>query len=133
MQPNILSIDVDPLNNGTIEIDAFSRFEEFQNRSVYVGPGHSLTSKNLLSLYRTLPKVTGNFRGQAKGAVKTTEDTVVLGTDGVSNLTGQIIVETTYSYPVGVSVAALKRARMKHLGVNDDDDVMDPLLLQQMI
>lgn len=134
MQPDVITLSVDEENDGVGPVNhAFTRFEEFQNRAVYIGPNHSLSSKNTLSLYRTFPKVSGNFRGVGKTATKFSEDIVVLGADGVSELTAPIIIETSYSIPVGATAAQILKARQRSLALQDLDDVMDPLNSQLMV
>lgn len=126
MQPNEITLSVDALNNGTPVNRIYTRFDEYQNRSVYVGPNHSISARDTLSLYRTQPKPSGNFKGVAKTALKFSEDKVVTGTDGLSQLTAPIIGDIAFSIPVGVSnadilafeqrlVAALDHAIMRAL------------------
>lgn len=104
MLENIITLAVDKLNNGTLVNQAFRRFDEYQNRTVYTGPSHTLDSKDTMTLYRTPPKPSGNFRGTAKTSIKFSRDSVILGRDGV-NVIAPEIGEINFSLPVGTSSA----------------------------
>lgn len=104
MLENIITLAVDQLNNGTLVNQAFRRFDEYQNRTVYTGPSHTLDSKDTMTLYRTPPKPSGNFRGTAKTSIKFSRDSVILGRDGV-NVIAPEIGEINFSLPVGTSPA----------------------------
>ena len=130
MQPNEVILSVDELNDDTTTADAdytYSRFEENLNRSVYVGEGHTLTSRDTLALYRTFPTVNGNFKGVSKTSFKFTVDQGVDGVDGVSTLTAPMIFEVKSSIPVGTSAAQILIGRQKALALLDRDDIMGPL------
>lgn len=128
MQPDQITLSVDEENDGVGPVDhVYSRFESHLNRSVYVGPGHAISSKNTLSLYRTAPKPSGNFRGVAKTAVKFSEDLLVDGVDGVAQITAPIIIDVSFSIPVGATHAAILKARQRALSLLDYDTVMTPL------
>lgn len=104
MLDNKITLAVDVLNNGTPVDQAFRRFDEYQNRTVYTGPSHTLDSKDTMTLYRTPPKPSGNFRGTAKTSIKFSRDSVILGRDGV-NVIAPEIGEINFSLPVGTSPA----------------------------
>lgn len=134
MQPNVVTLSVDEENDGVGLVNhVFTRFEEYQNRAVYIGDSHSMAAKDTLSLYRTFPKVSGNFRGVSKTAVKFSKDITVTGADGVSTLTAPIIVDVSFSIPVGATVAQVLIARQRALALLDLDAVMDPLNNQLMV
>lgn len=127
MQPNTITLSVDEENDGVGPVNhVFTRLEEYLNRSVYVGPNHSLVTRNTLGLYRTFPKPQGNFNGVAKTSMKFTQDVQVLGKDGVSQITSPIIVEVSYSIPVGATGAQILIARQRALALQDLDSVMNP-------
>lgn len=126
MQPNTITLPVDILNNGTLTNTDYLRFEEYQNRAVYIGVGHTLTSRNTLSLYRTMPKVSGNFRGTAKTAVKFSLDIQVLGVDNTL-IVGPSIVEVSFSIPVGATTAHTVEQRQKAIALLDQDAIMNSL------
>lgn len=134
MQPNSISLVVDELNTGANQVThVLSRFEESLNRSVYIDADHTIAAKNTLTLYRTQPKASGNFKGVAKSAFKFSTDILVDGVDGVSQLTAPIIVEVSFSLPVGVTAAQSLVARQKALALLDRDDVMVALNDQLMV
>lgn len=126
MQPNEITLAVDLENTGTTTNVVFTRFEEYQNRAVYIGPGHSLLSRNTLSLYRTLPKASGNFRGTAKSAVKFSKDITVAAVDGTT-VVAPLIIEVSISAPVGTTPAQTLENRQSALALLDRDDIMGSL------
>jgi hypothetical protein len=133
MQEDIITLAVDELNDDTTVNHVFNRFEEYSNRSVYTEDNHQLTSKDLLTLYRTFPKPSGNFKGTAKSTFKFSKDYQVLGVDGVALLTSPLIVEVSFSVPVGVSAADQLIGRQKAISLLDYDDLMTKLMGQLMV
>lgn len=132
MLPNEITLAVDELNNGTSVDEGLTRFEENLNRSIYISATHSVESKDTLTFYRTPPKPNGNFKGVAKTAFKFSRDTVVTGVDSTS-VTAPIIVEVSFSIPVGVTDADKLICRQRALALLDLDTVMVPLQSQLMI
>jgi hypothetical protein len=124
MQDNVITLAVDELNDTNTVDHVFGRFDEFQNRSVYTGENHQLTARDLLTLYRTHQKVSGNFRGVAKSSCKFTQDFVIDGVDGISQLTSPLIGEINFSIPVGVVVADQLIMRQRMIALLDDDAIM---------
>lgn len=133
MQPNVIELAVDYLNNGTTTNEEFSRYEEYLNRSVYIGSAHVPDNRNTLSLYRTFPTKSGNFKGVSKSSVKLTKDYPVTGADGVSILTAPVIFEVNVSVPVGVSAADVKKCRQRLIAALDSDELCDALNIQLMV
>lgn len=133
MQPDTITLAVDELNNASTVNHVFTRYEEFQNRATYIMTDHTLAARNTLSLYRTFPKVNGNFCGVAKTAMKFSRDISVTGVDGVSSITAPIIVEVSFSLPVGITDAQALVARQKALSLLDLDTIMVPLNSQLMV
>lgn len=133
MQANQITLAVDELNNAsTVDID-FNRFEEFANRSVYTSENHTLTAQDKLSLYRTFPKASGNFKGTAKSSFKFSWDQSVTGVDGLASLTSPIIADVGFSVPVGVTVANQLIVRQRLIALLDSDTIMELLMNQLMI
>lgn len=91
-------------NGGTPQDAIFQRIDVFQNRSVYHGPGHSTTSPNTMTFYRTPSKVSGAFLGVMKSAAKVSKATIVPNNIGV-NITAPRIAEVSFSVPVGATEA----------------------------
>lgn len=133
MLDNVITLAVDELNNATTVNHVFDRVDKINNRSIYVGENHVLTARDELSFYRTPQKLSGNFRGVAKSALKFTQDFVVDGVDGVSQLTSPIIAGVTFSVPVGVTAAAQLVMRQRIIALLDDDSIMVPLMNQLQI
>lgn len=133
MLDNTIILSVDEQNDGVGPVNhVYTRFEENANRSTYIHSAHSLTAKDTLSFYRTAPKPSGNFRGVAKTAQKFSKDITVLGVDG-SNITAPIIVEISWSLPVGATAAQAMIARQKVVSLMDLDATMIPAMETQMI
>ena len=133
MQPNSITLAVDTGNTGTTTDLELERFEEFQNRTVYVSDQHTVGARESMTLYRTFPKASGNFRGTQKSCVKFTLDVVVSGVDGTTELTAPIIMECTFSIPVGATTADVLEMRQRIVALTDLDSVMNPLNNQLMI
>lgn len=133
MQPNTLTLAVDVLNNGTPVNSTFTRFEEFQNRSVYVESTHSMAQRSTLSLYRTFPKQSGNFRGVSKSSIKFSRDFTVTGVDGSSTIMSPFIAEVSFSIPLGVTDAEILEMRQRIITLLDTDNIMTPLNSMLMI
>jgi hypothetical protein len=133
MLDDTITLQVDELNDtNLIDID-FLRFEEYQNRSVYTSENHQLSAQDKLTFYRTFPKISGNFPGTAKSAMKFSFDHVVTGVDGLAALTSPMIVEVSFSVPVGISVANQLIGRQRAIALLDDDSIMVPLMNQLMV
>lgn len=134
MLDNTVTLAVDEDNSDGATTDhVYSRYEEYQNRSVYIGATHQLDARDMLSFYRTLPKQAGNFKGVAKSALKLTRDIEVTGVDGVSQLTSPIIIEISFSIPVGATSAERVLARQTVLTALDSDTLMEALNAQLMV
>lgn len=127
-----MTLHVDVANNGTLVDNTFTFFDLYQNRAVYHSANHTIASPDTLTLYRTIPKQSGNFPGQAKVAAKFSKQVVVPGNDG-TDVSGPIITEISISYPVGASDAVLLKERQKALALIDRDDIMVPLVSKQAI
>lgn len=133
MQPNVITLAVDEENNGSTVNHTFSRFEEHLNRASYIGSDHVIGAPDTLTLYRTFPKPSGNFKGVAKTSFKFSKSIQVTGVDGISQLSSPIIVETSFSIPVGATAATVKIARQRALALLDRDDLLVPLNEQLMV
>lgn len=134
MQLDVITLSVDEENDGVGPVNhVYNRFEEHLNRSTYIGENHTLMSRNTLSLYRTSPKPSGNFKGVAKTSFKFTKDYVVPGVDESTNITAPVIVDVGFSIPVGVTATESKLRRQVALALLDLDSVMAPLNDQLMI
>lgn len=133
MQPDQLTLSVDATNVGTPADQVYTRYEEYQNRATYIGASHTPDSRDQLGLYRTFPTKTGNFKGVGKTAVKFTEDVSVDGVDASTSISAPIILEVSFSVPVGASAASILEMRQRALAALDDDTLMDALNIQLMI
>jgi hypothetical protein len=133
MQPETITLAVDELNNGTGVDKDFERFSYTQNRTVYVSEDHTPLSKDILALYRTEPKSSGNFPGVLKTALKFSQDLTVAGVDQTTEITVPLIVEVSFSVPVGAADADVLIARQRVVAILDRDDIMVELNSKQII
>lgn len=133
MQPNTLTLSVDATNVGTPADEVYTRYEEYQNRSTYIGEDHLPAERNMLAIYRTFPTRSGNFKGTAKTSLKLTQDYEVPGVDSSTTLTSPAIAEVSFSLPVGITAAQAKHIRQRLIAALDDDTFMDSLNIQQMV
>lgn len=124
MQDNTITLAVDTANTGTTTDKAFRRYSELQNKSTYIGPGHSLSNRNELAFFRTPPKANGNFKGMAKSAIKFTYDVDVEGTDNSTTNTAPIIIDISFSLPVGTTAADALLMRQHAVSILDMDAIM---------
>lgn len=69
---------------------------------------HTLLARDILQLYRTFPKRSGNSRGAAKVAMKITTDISVANADGSGNIVLPLIGEVSFSLPVGVTDSQIR-------------------------
>lgn len=136
MQPNTITLSVDDDNDGgtTAAVDIlYTRFDEYQNRSEYISEHHLINLRDKVGLYRTFPKVSGNFKGMAKSAIKFTHDILVPGVDSSTGVTAPAIIDVNFSFPVGITASKALELRMRAVAFLSDDSVMIPLIDQQMI
>lgn len=133
MLANQIDLSVDATNVGTPATQSYDRYEEFQNRSVYIGADHLPEARNMFAVYRTFPTKSGNFKGVSKSAVKFTQDAEVPGVDSATTLTAPIIIEVSFSVPVGCTNAELMEMRQRAIAALDDDTLMDALNVQLMV
>lgn len=123
MQDNTITLAVDVANNAVLVDIDYSRFDVYQNRSVYNSEDHTISSADTLTLYRTLPKQSGNFKGQAKSAAKFSKTLSVLGVDGAT-VQAPLILEVSVSIPVGASLETQLEMRQRAVALLDRDDIM---------
>lgn len=132
-QPNVITLEVDEANDATLVDHVFTRYDSFQNRSLYIKDDHTTGSRKTMGFYRTPAKQNGNFRGTDKSSFKFTEDIAVAGVDGTTTIVAPVIVEVSFSFPMGVTAADVLIARQRALALLDRDDVMTPLNSQLLI
>lgn len=132
MLDDTITLAVDVANNATTVDKDFSRFDVYQNRTVYISEDHSILSPDTLSFYRTLPKTSGNFRGQAKTAFKFSKSLTVAGIDG-ADVQAPFILEVSASIPVGATEATMMEIRQRAIALLDRDDLMVPFQATQEI
>lgn len=127
MQPNEIVLAVDEANDATTVNHTYTRQDYYLNRSLYISSTHANDARDTLGLYRTYAKASGNFKGVNKSSIKFTKDIVVPGVDGVSDITSPMILEVSFSLPVGFTAAQSVLLRQHAVALLDRDDVMAPL------
>jgi hypothetical protein len=65
--------------------------------------------------------------------VKFTDDVEVSGVDSSTTLAAPMILEISFSIPVGTAATDVKHLRQRALAALDDDSVMDALNIQLMV
>lgn len=133
MQANSIVLSVDAANNGSPSNETYQRYDEYPNRSVYIGATHVPESRDMFAFYRTFPSKSGNFRGTSKSAIKLTQDVSVAGVDSNTTLTAPMILEASFSLPVGATSADIKHLRQRLISMLDDDALMDSLNVQLVV
>lgn len=132
MLDDSLVIAVDTLNTGTTTDTTYSKYEEQINRSVYIADSHEPGKRDLLTVYRSLPKPVGVFKGVRKSAVKFTVDYEVDDSAG-GIIDCPAIVEISFSLPIGVSAGAILTLRQRAVALLDQDGIMDKINVLQMV
>lgn len=131
MLDNTITLAVDEDHDGgstTVNVDhVYNRFDQYQNRTVYTSEAHTLSIPDTLTFYRTFPKTSGNYPGQAKVAAKFSTQQTIPGVNG-ENVTGPFLVEMSFSMPVGTSSATMLLMRQRASALLNRDDIMDALM-----
>lgn len=128
MQPQIITLAVDLLNTGSSTDVVYTRFDQYQNRSVYHAAGHTPLMRDMMTLYRTPSKKSGNFPGVQKSSMKFTKDYAVAGVDTETTLVATAIHEVSSSIPLGVSSADQLVIRQTGIAAQDQDAISLPLM-----
>ena len=63
MLDNTITLPVDELENDTLVNQDYTRYDEYNNRTIYVGTGHTLAQRDTMTVSRTFPKPYGNHPG----------------------------------------------------------------------
>lgn len=119
MLDNTITLPVDILNNGTTSNRVYTRYDEYQNRSVYKGPSHTLVKRDTLGFYRTPVKANGTDNGVAKSAMKLTFDIEVPGHIASTTVKKPLIAEASFSIPVGATTAQTLEFRQRLIACID--------------
>jgi hypothetical protein len=131
MQDNSITLSVDEDNDGATTADADYEYRNLNRhlfRSDYIHTSdHAVDSRDTLNFYATPAKPTASFKGVQRSSFKFSKDIIVLGPDGVSNVTAPVIVECKFSIPVGATNAQILIERQKALSLLDSDAIMDNL------
>lgn len=127
-----IALAVDEANNATLVTHTFTRFDVYNNRSVYISGDHEPSMKDELTFYRTFPKPNGSFLGTRKTAFKFSKETPVLNKEGEVILS-PFIFEVSCSIPLGVDVATQILMRQRAIALLDRDILMNALNDKQNI
>jgi len=128
MQANTLTLAVDTANDGTTTDHVYTRIREVENKSVYNGPGGSVSNRKELAFLRKDPKRSGNSQGVSSAEARFTEEVSVPGVEDSSNVSHLLTGSVSFRIPVGVSSADLLTFRQKIIALLDDDTVMGALM-----
>lgn len=124
MLPNTITLPVDVLNNGTTVDNVYMRYREEAEKSLYYGPNHTLTARNILQFYRTPNKRVGNSFGTARTAQKFTQDILVDAPDG-TEVSQAAILECNSSFPAGTTLAKALELRQRMVALIDHAIMVD--------
>lgn len=127
MLENTITLNVDTENTGTTTAVAMRRYDESTNKSIYIGPDHTLSKRNTLAFSRVQPQVNGNYRGSARSYVTFVQDIDVPGVDSSTTLTIPMKIKIELSAPVGMSAAQAIAVRQHAVALLDDDAVISRL------
>jgi len=130
---NVITLATDASNNNTPANEDYSFYSLEGNRSVYIGDGYDPASRDVISFTRTFNKRSGNFKGVGKSTVKLTKDVTVTGVDATTTITAPIIIEVSFSVPVGADPGSLMRQRQRAIALLDLDDLMNKLAIQLQV
>jgi len=128
MQPDPLTLSVDAANNGTPANEDYDRHLEEPNRSTYVGATHTEASREMLQLYRTAPRRSGESRGVAKCSAKFTQDISVPNASGSGDIVIPLIGEVSFAVPLGATAAETKHLRQRIVSFLDTDTISAKLV-----
>lgn len=132
MLENNYTLSIDVANNSTLVDVDYTRYDQYNNRSVYVSENHVPGAEEKLTFYRTFPTSVGNFKGVRKTAFKFAWTCEVPGNDGTT-VQSSNIAEVSFSLPVGVSSADAMKIRQAVITLLDNDTIMVPLHEQQNV
>lgn len=133
MLSNTISVSYDALGDAQSVEKTYTRYDEYQNRTVYVGENHSPIDKDTLTFYRSFPKQVGNYKGVAKTSFKISKDVEVPGVDGLATFSSPVIIEVTFSVPLGVTDAEALRLRHLASSILSSDSLMVSVTKQLQI
>lgn len=124
MLSNEITLAVDTANTGTTTNLTYTRFDEYNNRTVYISADHEPSARDELTFYRTFPKPSGNFLGTRKAALKFSKELPVLDKEG-NTIMSPFIFEVSTSIPLGVSTADQVEMRQRGVAILDNDTLMN--------
>lgn len=127
MLDNTITWSVDDTHDSTPADQVYTRYDEYQNRTVYNGPGHALDARNQAVVTRSFPTVSGNFRGVAKSSLKFSEDVEVAGVDSSTTNVAPSIITVNFAIPVGTTAAQAMEMRQRVVAALNDEDFITRL------
>lgn len=133
MLDNTITLPVDVTGaNASFTNEVLSRFKELENKTTYRFGDHSLAARNQVDFYRNDISPSGNYLGNAKGALKLTEDQVVTAKDG-TDVVAPTIVSLQLSIPVGTTDVAFYHIIGRLQAMLLDLNLMHDLFMMQEI
>lgn len=126
---NTLTLSVDELNSGTPANVIYDLVEIDKDRVTWQGPAHQADNRDLLQMYRTDAKRSGNSRGSRKTKIKLTRDVSCPNADGSGNIKLPVIVELSVSNPLGhTTLNGVRGLRQTMLAILDNDTLSDSVM-----
>lgn len=132
MQANSIVLSVDGDRTSTPADETYTRFDFQGNYSEYRGANFAHDARDMFRMYRTPPKISGNYKGSAKSAVKFTVDQEVETVDG-GVTDAPLILELSGSIPVGTTSANLIHALERVKAALSNTTVIDSLFADQSV
>lgn len=127
-----VTVDLSAASGLASEEVVFSRYEEQTNKTLYVGPNHLPSNRDVLQFARSFPTKVGAFKGIQKTSFKLTKDVSVVG-DASNTFVVPLILEVSLSLPVGTDSLLLERARKVAAELLIDSTLMNTFNVQQHV
>lgn len=124
MLSNEITLAVDTENTGVPTNLVYTRYDEYNNRTVYISEEHEPSTRDELTFYRTFPKPSGTFLGTRKSAFKFSKEFPVLDKEG-NTINSPFIFEVSTSIPIGISTADQVEMRQRAIAALDNDTLMN--------
>lgn len=119
-----ITLSVDAANSGSPANETFIVAHPSENRTTYILSGTDLGDREELILYSTRPKRAGNFRGVVRSAVKFTKAVAVEAVDATDTVDSDLILNLSFSVPVGTATADIVHLRQRLIALLDNDAYM---------
>lgn len=113
--------------SGIDEAILYYRGESDGGRSAYYGQNHDFQNREMLHLYRTRPRPSGNHNGTARCRLKFTHDLDVEGAVSEETVTRQMIADLNFGFPVGATAGDIEKILRQMASLLGNSTVMDKI------